>query len=268
MNIVRFSRRKMCGLLAGIFAAGAAVSVSRAALVDPTFDVLQTRTAAYTNVTVTTRAESYIMIFHSTGMNSIKIADLPIEVRQKLGYAVSGAARTQQPNDMTKVAARQLNVVSQSLKPFEDSLKQQWLSRRSALKINSEVIGTLLAILLLLHFSFSYCCHLICMKARGARSFLVWLPLLQWIPMFRAAGMSRWWCLAFFVPVLNIVAWVLWSWNIVNARGKHAVWAILLILPVTNLPAFLYLAFSSSAPEAPCPSAPATKFRTTGLQTA
>jgi hypothetical protein len=57
--------------------------------------------------------------------------------------------------------------------------------------------------------------------------------------------MSRWWVLGLLIPVLNLVVQVLWCIKIVGARGKHVVWAILLILPLVNLFAFLYLAFSS-----------------------
>jgi ABC-type uncharacterized transport system permease subunit len=53
------------------------------------------------------------------------------------------------------------------------------------------------------------------------------------------------WVLAFLIPLLNLVAQVVWSFKIAKARGKNAGWAILLLLPVTNILAFLYLAFSS-----------------------
>jgi hypothetical protein len=126
----------------------------------------------------------------------------------------------------------------------------------------------LLGIVGLLYFFTCYCCHLICFKAKSPSSFLVWVPVLQLLPLLRAANMSGWWFLAFFVPGLNIVALVLWSLNIVKARGKHIAWAILLILPVTNLLAFLYLAFSSGADSNLPPPKISSKFQTRGLQIA
>jgi hypothetical protein len=60
--------------------------------------------------------------------------------------------------------------------------------------------------------------------------------------------MSGWWFLAYFVPVLNIVAQVLWCFNISKARGKSVWVGVLLLLPVTGLFAFLYLAFSNVVP--------------------
>jgi hypothetical protein len=60
--------------------------------------------------------------------------------------------------------------------------------------------------------------------------------------------MSGWWFLALLVPLLNLVASVLWCFNIVKARGKSIWVGVLLLLPVTSPFAFLYLAFSNGAP--------------------
>jgi hypothetical protein len=268
MSIVRIHRIAVCRLLLVIIAAGLAQGASGTSLVDPTFNVLKTRTGTYTNVTVTTRAESYIYIFHSAGMTSIRITDLPVEVRQELGYATPDAPKPQKTNDVTTVTARELTGVSQRLMPLKDILKRRWHWNRPDIRISTEVLCTLLGIVAILHFFYSYCCHLICFKAKSPNSFLVWVPVLQLLPLLRAAGMSGWWFLAFFVPGLNIVALVLWSLNIVKARGKHVTWAILLILPVTNLLAFLYLAFSSGADSDVPPPKISSKFQTEGLQTA
>jgi hypothetical protein len=268
MSIVRIQRIAVCRLLLLIIAAGLAHGVSGTALVDPTFNVLKTRTGTYTNVTVTTRAESYIYIFHSAGMTSIRITDLPVEVRQQLGYATPDTPKPRKTNDVTTVTARELTGVSQRLKPLEDTLKRRWHWNRPDLRISTEVLCTLLGIVGLLYFFTCYCCHLICLKAKSLNSFLVWVPVLQLLPLLRAANMSGWWFFAFFVPGLNIVALVLWSLNIVKARGKHIAWAILLILPVTNLLAFLYLAFSSGADSNLPPPKISSKFQTRGLQIA
>jgi hypothetical protein len=59
--------------------------------------------------------------------------------------------------------------------------------------------------------------------------------------------MSYWWFLALLVPVLNLVPAFLWPFKIANARGKSVWVGILLLLPITNFFAFLYLAFSDGA---------------------
>jgi apolipoprotein N-acyltransferase len=88
---------------------------------------------------------------------------------------------------------------------------------------------------------------LICRKAGNPPGILVWLPVLQSFPLLRAAGMSGWWFLAVFVPVLNLVPAILWPFKIAKARGKSVWVGVLLLLPVTNYFAFLYLAFSNGA---------------------
>jgi hypothetical protein len=61
--------------------------------------------------------------------------------------------------------------------------------------------------------------------------------------------MSPAWLLAFLVPVLNVVAQIVWSFKIAKARGKSGLVGLFLVLPVTNLFAFLYLAFSDAEPK-------------------
>jgi hypothetical protein len=60
--------------------------------------------------------------------------------------------------------------------------------------------------------------------------------------------MSRVWFFAYFIPVINIIAQIVWSVKICKTRGKSPFVAFLLILPPTSVFAFLYLAFSRSAP--------------------
>ena len=51
-------------------------------------------------------------------------------------------------------------------------------------------------------------------------------------------------------PVVNIVITGIWCFKIARTRQKSAVWGFLLLIPVINIVAFFYLAFSS-APKAP-----------------
>jgi hypothetical protein len=240
------------------------LSAFGARLVEDTFEVLQTRTGRYTNVTVTTKAEDYIFILHTNGMASIKLGDLPPATRQQLGYVVAEATKNQNSNHIASVAARGISEVNQNLRPLGESWGRQLQSRGIPIKIGTEVLLTLLAAMLLFHLFFSYCCHLICLKANCPGGFLVWVPALQMIPLLRAAGMSGWWFLGCFVPILNLLVSIMWALNIVKVRRKGTIWAILLLLPGLNLLAFLYLAFSTSSP----PEIPSTKFQTRALQAA
>src|SRR5258707_251791 len=87
----------------------------------------------------------------------------------------------------------------------------------------------------------------ICKKAGAQPGIMVWLPVLQLFPLLRAAQMPLWWFLLWFVPGVNLVAQVVWCIKIADARGKSPWVGVLLILPVTNIFTFLYLAFSGNA---------------------
>jgi hypothetical protein len=113
---------------------------------------------------------------------------------------------------------------------------------------NPKIICIVLGGVAGLYIFASICFWLICRKTHIAPGPLVWVPILQLIPLLRAANMPRVWFFAYFVPVLNIVALILWCIKIVRTRGKSPWVAFLLVLPVINFFAFLYLAFSRSAP--------------------
>src|SRR5216684_6488010 len=57
------------------------------AAIEQTFDLLQIGTHTYRNVTVTTKSKNYIFIMHSTGMENIKLTELPPDIRAELGYS-------------------------------------------------------------------------------------------------------------------------------------------------------------------------------------
>jgi hypothetical protein len=217
------------------------------------FPVLQVGAMMYTNVTVTTKAAKYIFIVHNGGMTSIKPSNLPLNVQEELGYAAGGG-----PKGATNTAAawakREMAKVSvPQVKELGKQLEQKWrgkpLARLSVMGLaGSTLIFAVLGIALLLYLFQCYCLMLICRKTGHPAGFLVWLPVAQVFPMLRAAGMSGWWFLALLVPVLNLVASVLWCFNIAKARGKSVWVGVLLLLPITSLFAFLYLAFSNGDP--------------------
>ncbi|HVV72150.1 MAG TPA: DUF5684 domain-containing protein [Verrucomicrobiae bacterium] len=222
---------------------------------EETFDVLQIGTHMYSNVTVTTKAKGYIFILHSTGMTNIRVDDLSPEVRRKLGYespeqkAAASATATWAKKTIASLEKPQVQGIQTQLKDWAEKLSPGTLK---VPQLNTRVLVIAVMLALALHFFFSYCCLLICQKAGGQPGILVFVPFLQGIPMLRAAGMSPWWLLAFCVPILNLVASVLWCIKIVHARQKNGWLALLLLLPVTSLFAFLYLAFSdAAAPEQP-----------------
>ena len=221
------------------------------------FDVLQVGAETYKNVTVTTKAKNYIFILHATGMTSIKVSQLPPDLKEKLGYAAATARKptTNAAAVWVKKEIAKLDVPQ--FKDFRKQMEQKWRERPTATlsalglmgpNLNWTALGIVLLLYLLVYLLYSYCCMLICRKTGNPPGVLVWLPLLKLLPMLRAAGMSGWWFLAYFVPLVNLAPLILWPLNIAKARGKSVWIGVLLLLPVINLFAFLYLAFSDTAP--------------------
>jgi hypothetical protein len=205
-------------------------------------------------------------------MNSIKITDLPNDVREQLGYMVavdpalqaktnrfrfSGfSSQIKSGTNGVAVFARELSGLGDKIKPFQT----EWQARldQSNIQMTPQVMYGGLAFLVALYLFFCYCSHLICLKAAGSSSLLVWVPILQIIPLLRAAGMSGWWFLISVIPITPIV----WAVNIARTRKKTLWTSFFLILPVTTPFAFMYLAFSG------VPKPPTQRYKSMALATA
>lgn len=222
-------------------------STATAAQVEEKFEVLTTRAGTYKNVTVTTHAKNYVFIMHSAGLANIRIEDLPLEIQQQLGYAPNASKKTETESSNLSTSSKATVVKAQLLQQMKNlpALWQKYVGGKLP-KISPVLALSLLGMTMLFYLFFCYCNMLICQKTGNAPGILVWLPVLQLFPLLRAAGMSGWWFLACFVPVLNIVALIVWSVKIVQAREKSLLLALFLLLPVTNFFAILYLAFASA----------------------
>lgn len=213
--------------------------------IEETFDVLETKTGTYENVTVTSKTKDWIFILHAAGMGNIKIVDLPDEVQLKLGYNLS----KEQPKP---VSVPTMEALTDIKVPEINQLRSDWHTGGAEAVIkafgNPIAVWTLLGLVVLTYLFFCYCSMMICRKTHTSPGILVWVPFLQFIPLLRAAGMSGVWFLAFFVPVLNLVAQIVWYVKIVQARGKGPLLVLWLLLPLTAPFAYLYLAFSEAAP--------------------
>lgn len=224
-------------------------SAQTLAAAEEAFDVLQIGTRTYTNVTVTTKAKDYIFILHSTGMANIRVTELSPELQEKLGYG--SAEKKGGTNAAAAWASKTLSKIKTAkVEKVEKELAQTWRQAAASHRVplpqmTPQLLYATLGVALLCYLFGCYCCRLICQKTGNPPGPLIWVPLLQMFPLLRAAGMSPWWFLAYFIPLLNVVAGLVWSVRIVQARGKSIWLAVFLVLPLTNLLAFLYLAFSS-----------------------
>jgi Family of unknown function (DUF5684) len=221
------------------------------------FELLQIGTQMYTNVTVTTKSKTYVFVHHLGGLSSIKLTDLPIDVLVQLGYPDPSAPKVQTNGAAVWAKQTLKKLPVQQIKAVEQKVKDQLVSTDIAQRlpvalppITTNLIVAVCATLLALYVFHSFCFKLICQKAGREPGILIWVPVLQLLPLLHAARMSRWWFLAYFVPVLNIVAQVIWSFKIADARNKSAVVGVFLLLPVLSLFAFLLLAFADEVPRA------------------
>lgn len=223
---------------------------------DPKFPVLQTKTGAYTNVTVTKRTKDWIFILHSGGVCNIKAEDLSTDARIALGYETppdakgqaKAAASAKSHEPFSKVAEQKFAEVKKFAAGWRHNGKEKIAEAKSFLAANPQTVTIVLGIVAVVYIFVSVCFWSICRKTHIAPGPLVWVPFLQLIPLLRAANMPRGWFFIYFIPVINIIGLIVWSIKIVKSRGKSPWVAFLLILPPTSLLAFLYLALSPSAP--------------------
>jgi len=219
-------------------------SLSALAANQDEFSVLQVGQHTFKNVRVTTKARRYIFIMHSGGMASIKVSDLPPDIRHKLGYEPSAAKKQID----AALAAEKALVEKEGA-----TLRQVWhtkgLIKKMLRAASSPALVFVASVTLLMgYLFFACCCLLICRKTGYEPGVIVFVPLLQALPLLRAASMSGWWFFALFIPGLNLVAYALWCANIVQARSKTFPLTILLLFPLTSWLAFIFLALSTAPP--------------------
>ena len=88
-----------------------------------------------------------------------------------------------------------------------------------------------------------YCLARICDKAGEPSGLLVWIPLVQFIPLLRVAQMPLWTLILLIVPLVNIVIVLLLWAKICAGLGRSPWMAALLLVPVANFGLLVYLAF-------------------------
>src|SRR5262249_4084223 len=147
---------------------------------EESFDSLEVANHVYTNVTVTTKNKAYIFILHSTGMTNIRVADLPVDVQHKLGYAT---AEEQAAAKSTSVWAKKTiaRLEPAQVKGVEKQLAQVWQNKIFPSDLPLPPLTTsffliLGSIVLFIHLFFSYCCMLICQKTGAKPSIIVFIP--------------------------------------------------------------------------------------------
>lgn len=213
-------------------------------------DRLDLGTEVLTNVVVYDQTGEDIFIKHEAGLKSLKISELENRVLKRLGFPVEEEPPQNGWFGITNWEA------------FSDLLSGGVVRQFGILTAVGLVVVTTG-----LYLYTSYLFWLICVKTETPTGILVWLPFLQILSLFRAAGMVRsgsmviggvlllitlarlhWTDCALFIDLANALVmtflWGVWALRICRARKKSPVVAFLLLLPGVNYFALLYLAGS------------------------
>jgi len=211
-----------------------------------TYDVLTAGSVSYTNVSVQTRTKTDLFFRHSTGFGNIKVKDLDRSTQLRLGYVIE--------DPKTNAPARTFTAPKVEIDPRFEELAEMivWETREALAPIPRKYIYEAVGIFCFLYLLFCNCCRLLCRKSAHEAKFtgLVWLPIFKQIPLLKAAGMNAKWFLLNLLPPLMPFLFIVWCFKIARARGRGGLTGLLLLLPVTNIFAFLYLALSRGAGEA------------------
>jgi hypothetical protein len=211
-----------------------------------TYESLTIGPVTYSNVVVQTKTRTDLFIKHTSGFANLKVKDLDKSTQLQLGYLLEEPAPDSAAVGVFKKPAIEID-------PRLEEWKEQiiWETEEAVAKIPPKIVYATLGGLFLLYLLFCNCCRLICRKTiyESSALGLVWFPMLKQIPLLKAAGLSGWCFLLNFIPPLWPILYIVWSFKIAKARGKSSLAGWLLLLPLLNVFAFLYLAFSRGANE-------------------
>ena len=102
---------------------------------------------------------------------------------------------------------------------------------------------------LAIYVFYCYCLKRIVEKCGGEPGALIWIPVLQMIPMFQCAKMNPWLTLLTLVPLANLVVVIMLWINLLKVLGRDPLMVlVVLLLGFIYIP---YLAFSSEIKAAP-----------------
>jgi hypothetical protein len=214
-----------------------------AADVEIKLDSLTADGEVYSNVVIFSKSPTHISVSYAGGMASLKAKSLDKATQRKLGYLAPEESKTSLPPIAGVAGAvtdpRFLEIRERYQRNVEEFIQQ----------LDKKTMYQILTLIGILYLFFCYCCWQICRKTSNRAGLLVWIPGFQMVPLLRAAGMSPWLFLTLIIPVVGAIVMIVWCFRICRVRQKSALLAIFLLLPVTNILAFLYLALSGYGPE-------------------
>lgn len=228
----------------------------------------------FTNVTVFQRTPTDIFFKHAGGMANVKLSTLTAESWHKVGRGSQPVTAPASPNTSSSATTKSTDTkttapqkvppatketsttdeaetattssdetenLPASMAPVFNDPRLQAFSKRSSLAIKTVLI-ILVGLIVVIWLLNAYCFHVICKKVEVEPGVLVWIPFLQYFPIFRAAGLPALCCLLLLVPMINVVVYIVLLTKLAQARGKSGWWAVIGII---FYPLYIiYLAFS------------------------
>lgn len=84
-------------------------------------------------------------------------------------------------------------------------------------------------------------------KAGLGNAWIAFIPILQFIIMFHVIDKSAWWIILYFIPFVNIIATIVFTYQFMDRFDIPGVVIILaFIIPFLMAGVFLYMAFSGN----------------------
>lgn len=180
-----------------------------------------------------------IIIIGNKVIESPAQPDQPVQQTQQVQIVQQAQ---QAPQDQ---AVQQTQQIQQAQQPRQIQLVQPFTHWESHVRKFDTSVALGIVGALLLYFLFScWCVKRICDKCDVKSLILVWIPVLNIIPLIRAAKLPLLTMLLLLIPIVNAVfLLVVWA-RICQERGKSGWLVILLFIPGANLCFIPYLAFS------------------------
>ncbi|HKS35548.1 MAG TPA: hypothetical protein VJW76_00055 [Verrucomicrobiae bacterium] len=194
----RLNRLRSCLLsLLALTGSGAltAAESTPASSAEQKFETIQAGSQTFSNVTVVSRSARQITIMHAKGVASLKLEDLTPDVQAKLGYDPANPGGKGKGVSFSKTFSAQSERAREARARADELLQQHGAALRLAAAVG----------LPLLYLFCCFCFLQVCRKAGVNAPFKVWIPLLQFDPLFKAAGMSRIALFWFMSPLLFAV---------------------------------------------------------------
>ncbi len=114
----------------------------------------------------------------------------------------------------------------------------------AAAGISLIAIGLIFVFALALYVFYCFCLKKICEKCGVNPGILIWIPIVQLVPLLQVAGMATWMLILFFIPLVNLIVLVMMWAKVCAARGKSPWLVIMIFIPFVNIIFIPYLAFS------------------------